>query len=141
MPILHQALGNIVLNALAAMPEGGQLTIACRVVPRSLEAMVSSGYGSGAAEAVLMQDYAATDLEITVHDTGIGVPEEQLDDLFTPFYSTKKRATGLGLALTLKIIEEHGGSINVTSEVGRGTHVVVTLPLAHVNLRTPALIS
>ena len=138
---LHRALGNIVLNALEAMPEGGQLSITCRTVPRALEAIVSSSYVSSFAEAALMPDYAATDVEIMVSDTGIGIPEEQLDDLFTPFYSTKKRGTGLGLALTLRIIEEHGGSINVTSEVGRGTNMVITLPVSHASFQTPALIS
>jgi two-component system sensor histidine kinase AtoS len=138
---LYRALGNIVLNALEAMPEGGRLSITCRAVPRSVEAMVSSSYRSALTEALVRQDYVAMDLEIMVRDTGIGIPAEQLDDLFTPFYSTKKRGTGLGLALTLKIIEEHAGSINVTSEVGVGTSVVVALPLSHVETRHAALIA
>jgi signal transduction histidine kinase len=58
----------------------------------------------------------------------VGIPADQLDALFTPFYTTKKRGTGLGLALTHKIIEEHGGRIHITSDVGQGTAVTVILP-------------
>jgi signal transduction histidine kinase len=67
---------------------------------------------------------------VVVRDTGVGIPADQLDALFTPFYTTKKRGTGLGLALTHKIIEEHGGRIYITSNVGQGTAVTVVLPSA-----------
>jgi signal transduction histidine kinase len=75
-------------------------------------------------------DQYATDIEIVFRDTGEGIPAEQLEVLFTPFYTTKPKGTGLGLALTHKIIEEHHGHIRITSTVGHGTTVTVTLPTA-----------
>jgi signal transduction histidine kinase len=58
----------------------------------------------------------------------MGIPTAQLDEVFTPFWTTKPKGTGLGLALTHKIIEDHGGTIHLTSEVGHGTTVTVRLP-------------
>jgi signal transduction histidine kinase len=125
---LHRVFGNITLNALEAMPEGGILHITCRAVPRSLGHMVSPGYEDLINPGDVHQDYYATDIEVVFRDTGVGIPPDQLDALFTPFYTTKKRGTGLGLALTHKIIEEHGGRIHITSDVGHGTAVTVMLP-------------
>jgi PAS domain S-box-containing protein len=125
---LHRVFGNITLNALEAMPEGGTLHITCRVVPRSLGYMVSSGYEDRINPGELHQDHYATDIEVVFRDTGVGIPADQLDALFTPFYTTKKRGTGLGLALTHKIIEEHSGRIHITSDAGQGTAVMVILP-------------
>lgn len=72
------------------------------------------------------QDY----IEITVADTGQGIPKENLSRLFEPFYTTKgKHGTGLGLAVIWRIIDNHGGTINVESEVGKGTTFVIHLPL------------
>jgi two-component system sensor histidine kinase AtoS len=100
---LHRVFGNITLNALEAMPEGGTLHISCRTVPRSLDHMVLPGYEDGINPGDLHQDHYATDIEVVFRDTGVGIPADQLDALFTPFYTTKKRGTGLGLALTHKI--------------------------------------
>ncbi|MDH3600347.1 MAG: ATP-binding protein [Candidatus Tectomicrobia bacterium] len=125
---LHRVFGNITLNALEAMPEGGTLHVTCRAIPRSLGHMISPGYEKLINTANLDQDHYATDIEVVVRDTGVGIPADQLDALFTPFYTTKKRGTGLGLALTHKIIEEHGGRIHITSDVGQGTAVTVILP-------------
>jgi signal transduction histidine kinase len=105
---LYRAFANIALNAIEAMPTGGTLHIACR--PLS-ERWVEGG---GA--------------EIMFSDTGVGMPPEQLRTLFTPFQTTKSTGTGLGLALTHKIIKAHGGSIQVTSAVGLGTIVTLALP-------------
>jgi signal transduction histidine kinase len=90
--------------------------------------MVSPGYEDRITPGDLDQDHYATDIEVIFRDTGVGIPADQLDALFTPFYTTKKRGTGLGLALTHKIIEEHGGRIHITSNVGQGTAVTVILP-------------
>jgi signal transduction histidine kinase len=125
---LHRVFGNITLNALEAMPEGGTLSITCRAVPRSLGHMVAPGYEDRINPGELHQDHYATDIEVVFRDTGVGIPADQIDTLFTPFYTTKKRGTGLGLALTHKIIEEHGGRIHITSDVGQGTAVTVMLP-------------
>jgi len=65
--------------------------------------------------------------EITTRDDGPGIPAEHLDKIFDPFFTTKKGGTGLGLPICKKIVEDHGGTINVTSELGQGTEVMVTL--------------
>lgn len=100
---LRQAFLNIVINALQATPSGGTVTIDCR---RS-----GSGY------------------EIRFVDSGSGIQSDALTKIFEPFYTTKPDGTGLGLAVTRKIIEGHGGTLTVESEAGRGTSVLVGLPL------------
>lgn len=131
---LYRCFANITLNAIEAMPAGGELSIACRPVPRSLFDFAVPGEREGVptpqGRAALALDQYATDVEIVFSDTGEGIPAEQLDVVFTPFYTTKPKGTGLGLALTYKIIEEHRGHIRMTSKVGHGTMVTVTLPSA-----------
>ena len=68
-------------------------------------------------------------VQITVSDTGSGISEENLANIFAPNFSTKTSGTGLGLAITKKIIEEHGGEISFTSEAGKGTTFHILLPL------------
>jgi two-component system sensor histidine kinase AtoS len=129
---LRRAFANIVLNAIEAMPEGGELRLTGRPVPTSLFNVVSSSTDEARSEtreeASLTLDQYATAVEVVCCDTGGGIPANQLDALFTPFYTTKPKGTGLGLALTLKIIEEHRGTIRIASEVGHGTVVTVLLP-------------
>ena len=131
---LYRSFANIVLNAIEAMSMGGELAIACRPVPRSLFDFAVPGERdlppTPQARAALALDQYATDVEIVFSDTGEGIPTDQLDSLFTPFYTTKPKGTGLGLALTQKIIEEHRGQIRISSKVGQGTVVTVTLPTA-----------
>jgi len=107
---LTQVFLNLVLNALDAMPEGGVLTI---TVEKSED------------RAFVVVRFA---------DTGVGIPEAQLRKIFDPFFSTKKhaRGTGLGLSVSLGIIEQHGGDIRVESEVGEGTMFTVSLPVPRV---------
>jgi signal transduction histidine kinase len=64
-----------------------------------------------------------------VQDSGLGIPDEHLDKLFVPFFTTKSNGAGLGLSITHKILQNHNGFIEVTSEVGVGTIFVVNLPL------------
>jgi signal transduction histidine kinase len=129
---LRRAFANIVLNAIEAMPEGGELRLTGRPVPTSLFNVVPSSADEVLSEtheeASLALDQYATALEVVCGDTGGGIPADQLDALFTPFYTTKPKGTGLGLALTLKIIEEHRGTIRIASQVGHGTVVTVLLP-------------
>ncbi len=125
---LQRAFGNLVLNAIEAMPEGGDLGIVCRTAPKSITDIMSSD--AAATRAAADYEPYTADVEVTVRDTGVGIPPEQLDDLFTPFFTTKRKGTGLGLALTHKIIEEHGGSIQIASELKKGTAVTVRLPAA-----------
>lgn len=101
---LRQALLNLIRNAADAMTgTGGELTVATR---RSDEGGV----------------------EVAVSDTGPGIAAEHLGRIFEPFFSTKDRGTGLGLALTQQIVVEHGGRVEVDSQPGRGTTFVVKLP-------------
>jgi two-component system NtrC family sensor kinase len=100
-----RALLNIVGNAIEATPQGGRVEVtAVRRPPDSLD--------------------------IVVTDTGSGIPEDKVETIFEPFFSTKgSKGTGLGLPVTKKIIEEHGGTIEVESRVGVGTTFTVTLPV------------
>lgn len=107
---LHQAMINLLKNSFEAMPGGGVLTI------HALESSVSE----------------AIDIEIT--DKGIGMSEETLEKLGTPFYTTKEMGTGLGMMTTFRIIEEMGGSLSVRSEVGKGTTFTIKLPLEKVKM-------
>jgi len=99
---LGQVLLNLGKNAIQAMSDGGSLRIA----------------------AVAGGDRVV----ITVSDTGAGISPEDMPKIFEPFFTTKAKGTGLGLALCRKIVQEHGGSIEVLSAVGEGTSVIVTLP-------------
>ena len=74
--------------------------------------------------------FAVEGIEIQIVDEGQGIPEATRDKLFTPFFTTKDRGLGLGLALCHRIVEEHKGAIQVTSEPGRGTAVSCFLPIA-----------
>ena len=100
---IHQVFVNLSLNAVQAMTEGGQLKVVTR----------------------LAEDY----VEVEFNDTGCGIPEENLKKLFDPFFSTKARGVGLGLAVTHGIIEKNKGTIEIKSEVGEGTAFVVRLPI------------
>ena len=64
-----------------------------------------------------------------VRDNGCGIPPDKIDRIFNPFFTTKEKGTGLGMAISKKIVEAHEGTIDVVSEPGRGTEFAVTLPL------------
>jgi len=99
--LMRQALGNLIQNAVEAMPDGGTLS-------------------------VHMQ--ADRDLTIIVGDTGPGIPPEHLKKVFLPFFTTKDQGVGMGLALTHKVVTAHGGRIEVESAAGAGSKFTVTLP-------------
>jgi signal transduction histidine kinase len=106
---LRQVFLNLVLNGIQATGRGGSLTISAVAIPP----------GNGASSAV----------ELSFSDTGVGMEPEVLNRIFEPFFTTKPSGTGLGLAITQKIVESHGGRIEVTSEVGKGTTFRVKLPV------------
>jgi len=114
--LLKQAFLNIMLNALEAMPDGGDLAIATRLV---------GGQGGRAGDEAQRPE----SVEVVFDDTGHGIAEPDLGRIFDPFFTTKKDGTGLGLAITYRIIENHRGSVRVASQPGRGTTFAVTLPL------------
>jgi len=107
---LRQVFWNLAANAFDAMPQGGTLTIATGL--RRVEV-------GGRREDVI---------EISFHDSGEGIPKQNFDKIFLPFFTTKKEGSGLGLAQVHRIVELHDGWIKVESEVGGGAKFVVCLP-------------
>jgi len=103
--LLQQACTNLVTNAIQAMPKGGTVALASRRGP------------DGAVEA-------------RVSDQGVGIPPEDLDKIFRLYYTTKPSGSGIGLSLVYRITQMHDGRIDVESLVGRGTTVILTLPVA-----------
>lgn len=84
--------------------------------------------GNGGGRVVIRTRSARGRVEVAVEDDGVGIASEQLPRLFEPFFSTKKGGTGLGLALTQQIVQDHGGEIHVASRVGRGTTFTLSVP-------------
>jgi two-component system sensor kinase FixL len=101
---LRRVLINLLKNAMEAMPRGGEITITSRV--------------------------KGTDAEISIADTGEGMPPEVAANIFQPYFTTKEKGTGLGLAICQSIIQEHGGALLVESSPGRGSTFTIQLPLA-----------
>jgi nitrogen fixation/metabolism regulation signal transduction histidine kinase len=99
--LLHRALSNLVLNALDAMPHGGTLTMRTR------------------------RDEGRVRIEVA--DTGSGLTPEECERIFTPYYTSKQHGIGLGLAIVQSVVSDHGGTISVRSEPGRGTTFVIEL--------------
>ena len=102
---LQQALINLILNGIDSTDSGGKVKVCARIGPDS--------------------KYA----EIEISDTGKGIPREDLDKIFDPFYTNKKNGTGLGLAITSGIIAQHDGIITVSSQLGQGSKFTIRLPL------------
>lgn len=100
---LQQAFMNLLLNAVEAMGNGGELTV-----------LTENGAGR---------------VKISIRDTGAGIAPENLPFVFETFYTTKKDGTGLGLAICKRVAEEHGGTIEVRSKPGHGSNFIVTLPV------------
>jgi len=100
---MRRALLNILKNSLEAMPDGGEIS-------------VSTGMNSDR-------------VVITISDTGVGIEEDNLEKIFTPFFSTKEMGTGLGLPLAQQIVAEHGGEISCSSAPGKGATFRVWLPV------------
>ncbi len=102
---LRQAVWNLCLNAVQAMPDGGELRVGARPLRER-----------------------GGRLQISITDTGQGIADGDLPHIFEPFFSTKPEGSGIGLALVYRVVEEHGGSIEVRSRVGEGTTFILTLP-------------
>jgi signal transduction histidine kinase len=107
---IQQVFLNLILNALQAMQNGGVLTLKSALIEREGQAWV----------------------QVSVADTGQGIPAQILEKIFIPFFTTKAQGTGLGLAICHKLISQHDGKLKVTSEDGVGTVFVVELPASPV---------
>jgi two-component system, NtrC family, sensor histidine kinase HydH len=99
---LNQALLNLLQNALDATPQGGRITLTATAVPEGVMFVVS--------------------------DTGAGMPQAVLENIFNLYYTTKDHGTGLGLSITQQIVAQHGGTIDVESVEGKGTQISIMLP-------------
>lgn len=100
--LLIQAILNVVINAIQAMPEGGDIWI---------KTYEEDGF-----------------IHFSIRDSGRGIPSDIMDRIFDPFFTTKENGTGLGLAITAKIIQAHGGFLNVKSEPDRGSEFILSIP-------------
>jgi hypothetical protein len=107
---LHQVLLNLVLNGVQAIEREGKITVAAKI---------DAAGGPGQANLV----------EISVSDTGVGIPPESTERIFRPFYTTKRGGTGLGLSLCRRIIRQHGGTLTVESKLGKGSRFIIRLPM------------
>lgn len=127
---IEQVVLNLLRNAVQAMEEdGGTLRVALRresrrpyVRRRAGRREEDGGLPRGQAP---LQDW----IELEITDSGQGIPAEALERIFDPFFTTQRSGTGLGLPITQAIVHEHGGMITLSSEPGRGTTVLVDLPL------------
>ena len=111
--MLKQVFLNLMLNAMQAMPGGGNLYIKTRI--------------SGGNDE--KKDSHNSNVEISFMDTGSGMPDENIKKIFDPFFTTKEKGTGLGLAIAHNIVDIHGGSIDVEKNKGGGVAFNITLPI------------
>lgn len=113
---INQALHNVLINALQAMPGGGEVAISAR----------NETFEADNACLVSAGDY----LRIAIEDQGCGIPAEYLGRIFDPYFTTKTEGTGLGLASVYSIVKRHGGAVEASSTAGVGSSVVFYLPAA-----------
>jgi PAS domain S-box-containing protein len=143
MAQMEQVLLNLYMNALQAMPDGGILTVSCHSISTEhaiseveAAAVIQSQLSADGLYSTLTNKHKRKDepvvqqwLEIAVSDTGVGIPPDQLGRIFQPFFTTRAHGIGLGLAITRRLIEDHGGYIRVEGHFGYGATVMVRLPL------------
>ena len=114
---LHQIILNLILNACEAMPQGGTLSVETHMKVVNVDSDWSS-------KSVLPGRY----LELTVRDTGCGIPADVLPHVFEVFFTTKSQGSGIGLATVRDVVQQYGGTVTVDSQVGCGTTFHVLLP-------------
>jgi len=108
---MEQAFLNIILNAQKAVPKGGNFTVSTALLPPRKD-----------------DGKEIQEVQVIFEDTGVGISKENLPKIFNPFFSTRSDGTGLGLSITKNIVEQHGGKIEVESQVNVGTKFIITLP-------------
>jgi PAS domain S-box-containing protein len=120
---IGQVIDNIIINAQQAMIQGGMLSIA------AINTDIHTLPGSN--------NYKSKYIRIDIADNGIGIPQDEIHKIFDPFYTTKSKGSGLGLATAYSIIKRHNGHIDVTSSQGKGSVFSIYLPAAEGNLGKP----
>lgn len=123
--MFEQALGNVIVNAAQACDPGGNVVVTARI---------SRGFWDfdpAAREPMLPDSPGERDdfLAVSVKDNGKGIPEDIREKIFVPFFTTKKGGTGIGLSIVQKIVYAHKGVLDIVSEPGKGTEVIVKVPL------------
>src|SRR4051794_11842910 len=114
---ISQVIGNLVVNADQAMPNGGTLRVHC------------DNFNYTSAEDVVIPDLAPGEyIRIAIRDEGVGIPEDYLKRIFDPYFTTKSKGTGLGLATTYSIVKNHNGLITVDSVLHQGSTFTIYLP-------------
>ena len=126
---LHRCFANIIQNGIQAMPKGGTLTVST-----SLARVARPPSTPEALDGVTPSEEC---VQVTLADTGRGIPKDVLPHIFDPFFTTKGRGLGLGMAIAHRMIEDHGGRIHVTSEEGQGTVFTIHLPLSPPTTSSP----
>ena len=116
---LKRVVLNIAVNAVQAMPKGGNLEITCQKIASAKKARPSSGRRNGGWAV------------ITIKDTGPGIKQNDIPLIFNPFYTTKEKGTGLGLAIASKVVEAHKGRIVAENSPEGGALFTISLPVAH----------
>jgi two-component system cell cycle sensor histidine kinase/response regulator CckA len=122
---MNQALNNLVLNAIQAMPDGGILNVSA--------VNVSSGANTG----LPLEDKRY--VKIAIRDTGAGIPRKLIKKIFDPYFTTKPEGSGLGLTSAYSIVKKHEGYIDVASRVGKGSTFTIYIPASDKDITEPAL--
>ena len=104
---LQQVFFNIIINAIQAMQDGGTLLL----------------------QTDLVEEQGKEVVQVLIGDSGPGIKPEDLESVFTPFFTTKTQGTGLGLAICRQLMEQQGGTLMISSRLGEGTRVVINLPV------------
>ena len=121
---MTQVVNNLLINADQAMPNGGTITVKCEDIMLDAAAFPSLAAGKY--------------VKVTITDRGTGIPQEHIAKVFDPYFTTKQRGSGLGLAVTYSIVKNHGGHISLESVLGKGTTFHLYLPATDKKLTPPA---
>ncbi|MBE9528016.1 MAG: DUF3365 domain-containing protein [Proteobacteria bacterium] len=116
---VNQVLQNLIINAEQAMPDGGVIEVRAENLVTAENDLVN----------LLLNLKAGEYVKLIIKDEGAGIPSENLDKVFDPYFTTKEEGSGLGLAIVSSIIKKHGGNLSVESEVGVGTTFAIYLPV------------